>query len=175
MLKAFLPACHTYTRTHACTHSLTNTGCIGSIPKEGKSDKLFFFPSFSVELCESFAPSPLNRSTLTVCFTGQGCEVLCFNCEFGPQVYTLMRCYAFFLASRAHTFAFLPVLPFPCWAACHGREVRRHVILQWCVERIQPGVPRHRMTTNQTSVAGFQQHEKYMDPSARLEMASYTV
>lgn len=52
-----------------------------------------------------------------------------------------MRCYAFFLAFRTHTFAFLPVLPFPCWAACHGREVRRHVILQWCVERIQPGRP----------------------------------
>lgn len=69
----------------------------------------------------------------------------------------------------AHSLAFLP---FPCWAVCHSGEVRRHVILQWCVERIQPGVPRHRMTTNQT---GFQQHEKYIDPSARLEMASYTV
>lgn len=31
------------------------------------------------------------------------------------------------------------------------------------------------MTTNQTSVTGFQQHEKYIEPSARLEMACYTV
>lgn len=160
---------------HAHAHVLTNTGYIGSIPKEGKSDKLFFFPSFCVEFYESFVPSPLNPSTLTVCFTGQGCEVLCFHRELGSQMYTFICCYAFFLAPHTHTFTFLPLLPFPCWAACHGGEVRRHVILQQCVERAQPAVPRHWMTTNLTSVAGFRQHEKYMGPSARLEMASYTV
>lgn len=64
---------------------------------------------------------------------------------------------------------------FPCWAVCHGREVRHHVILQWCVECIQPRVPRRWMTTNQTSVTGFQQHEKYIEPSARLEITCYAV
>lgn len=114
MLKAFLPACHTYTCTctHACTHSLTNTGYIGSVPKEGKSDKLFFFPSFSVELCQSFAPCPLNRSTLTVCFTGQDCEVFCFHWELGSQMYTLIRCYAFFLVSHTHRICIPPRPPF---------------------------------------------------------------
>lgn len=81
---------------HAHAHVLTNTGYIGSIPKEGKSDKLFFFPSFCVEFYESFVPSPLNPSTLTVCFTGQGCEVLCFHRELGSQMYTFICCYAFF-------------------------------------------------------------------------------
>lgn len=85
--------------------------------------------------------------------------------------------YLFFAEAQSHTntLTFLPFLPFPCWAVCHGREVRHHVILQWCVEYIQPRVPRHWMTTNQTSVTGFQQHEKYIEPSARLEMACYAV
>ncbi len=77
--------------------------------------------------------------------------------------------------SHTNNLTFLPFLPFPCWAVCHGREVRHHVILQWCVECIQPRVPRRWMTTNQTSVTGFQQHEKYIEPSARLEMACYYV
>lgn len=66
--------------------------------------------------------------------------------------------------SHNNTLTFLPFLPFPCWAFCHSREVRHHVILQWCIECIQPRVPRGCMSTNQTSVTGFQQHEKYIMP-----------
>lgn len=75
----------------------------------------------------------------------------------------LISCHAFFFSP--------PSPPNPGPALAHWRSSLflagqfatagrsdSHVILQWCVERIQPGVPRHRTTTNQT---GFQQHEKY--------------
>ena len=75
--------------------------------------------------------------------------------------------------SHTNTLTFLPFLPLPCWAVCHGREVRHHVILQWCVECIQLRAPRRWTTTNLTSVTGFPLHEKYIEPSARLEMACY--
>lgn len=150
--------------THARSHFLTNTGYIGSIPKEGKPGKLFFLPVFSVESHESWRPPSFHVLSL-ICFPGLGDEVLCPPRIFGSQMYTLISFRKRVPSSHAGVPAF-------SWAVCHGGEVRRHVILQWCVERVQPGLPRHRMTTNQT---GFQQHEKYIDPSARLEMASYTV
>lgn len=158
--------------THAHSHFLTNTGYIGGIPKEGKPGKLFFLPML---LFESWRPpsfhvfsifSPLHvLLVLVVKF-----YVLDHRCiPLSASMLFLSPPPPSKSVSHPRTLAFLP---FPCWAVCHGGEVRRHVILLWCVERIQPGVPRHRMTTNQT---GFQQHEKYIDPSARLEMASYTV
>lgn len=150
---------------------------------------LFLLPSPSIIPSPRFSPT----FSLTGCFTGQACEAECGcgefrscsvnrRAHFHATVHLPFHTLYFPLSakpqSHTNTLTFLPFLPFllfPCWAVCHGREVRHHVILQWCVECIQPRVPRRWMTTNQTSVTGFQPHEKYIKPSARLEMACYTV
>lgn len=91
--------------------------------------------------------------------------VFFFSPFFSPSTASVTRSHSSPSPSPHHT----PQPP-SCRAVCHGREVRHHAKLQWCVECIRFWVPRRWMTTNQTSVTGFQQHEKYIDPSARLEM-----
>lgn len=188
MLKGFLP----HTCTHPCTFALSYTqDILDAFQRKVKWASYFsslVFSKIAWILSNGCTPPPIilyfpHFLLGSVLHSG----LWSFMCSWRIQIMLSEQMYTHTTMLFSHlspsaqtqshnnTLTFLPFLPFPCWAVCHSREVRHHVILQWCIERIQPRVPRGCMSTNQTSVTGFQQHEKYIMPGLKCPATPFRI
>lgn len=139
---------HTHVHTHSLAHRIYWT------PSKGREVRQCFFFSppppifFSVTFLKSlmvaacfsfrflFSPSSSHFPHL-LSNTGQRCKTVKLRSLnkrahlMSVEHFSVSLCVCAETQSHTNNLTFLPL---PCWAVCHGREVRHHVILQWCVQ-----------------------------------------